>query len=676
MASSPFVVDTLRKRLWVNGFRPIPVITDDKRPVGMGWVARARQPIPEAANQWPTAQALSTGILCDGLVAVDIDADDPAIAGSILGLARQHLGLAPKRIRANSSRCLLVYRASEGEPRKQTVGSDKTKVEILGYGQQFVAFGQHPSGVPYEWENSHDPSTFPLSKVPVVTPEAVAAFVASVAAVLGVEAPSIPSTPLPASEEHKADMAEVSDSDCEYAKAALQAEVMSLSMLKPGNGRNAALNNAAHSLGTIIGNGSLDIETVEYALFEASTANGHVAKHGEQQTRATIKSGINAGIGKPRALPSQGGLGIELSGIDSVPLKQGKDKPRTKRAVALVSGTDIEEKPIEWLWNGYLPKGKLTLLAGDGGTGKSTISFNLTATITTAGQWPDGTLCVKPGNVLIFSTEDDPADTIKPRLIAAGADVARCSIITGTVDENGQRQPFDPSRDMDSLREAVAVLGGVSLLIVDPVISAVTGDMHKANDVRRGLQSVVDFAGECNCAVLGITHFSKGSAGRNSAERVIGSQAFAAFARMVLVAAKEEDSPRRVFTRAKSNNSLDTGGFSYSIEQVMLPSGIVTTKVVWGEALEGSSRSILAQVEGEETGTGAGQRGKAKQFLKQQLAHGPSSSKELMEHAKEMYGISGDTLRRAKDELGIEARKVGLGGWLWQLPSSGSLPIF
>ncbi|MDE1162302.1 MAG: AAA family ATPase [Acidobacteriaceae bacterium] len=669
MASSPFVVDTLRKRLWANGFRPIAVITDDKRPMGMGWVARARQPVPEAANQWPNAQALSTGILCDGLVVVDIDADDPTIAASILTLARQHLGLAPRRTRANSARCLLLYRAAEGEPRKQTINSDMGKVEILGYGQQFVAFGNHTSGVPYEWEGGHDPSTFPLSKAPVVTPEAVAAFVASAAALLGAEVAAIPPTPLAASEEQKAGMIEISDSDREYASAALQAEVTRLSMLKPGNGRNAALNTAAHSMGTIIGNGSLDLAAVANALFEASIANGHVSKHGEAQTRATIKSGINAGIGKPRALPSQGGSGIDLSGIDSVPLKQGKDKARTKRGVELTSMAEIEAKPIEWLWDGYLPKGKLTLLAGDGGTGKSTIAFSLAATIATAGQWPDGTLCNRHGNVIIWSSEDDPADTIKPRLMAMGADSARCSIISGAVDENGQRQAFDPSCDIDALRSAVASIGGVSLLIIDPIVTAVQGDMHKANDVRRGLQTIVDFAAEMNCAVLGITHFAKGTAGRNSADRVIGSQAFAAFARMVWAAAKEEDSDRRVFTRAKSNNSPDTGGFSYIIEQVALANGITASRIVWGDALEGSSRSILAEVE-EGLSKDNTQLGKAERFLLESLAHGPVPQRELMEHARELHSISANTLRRAKDKLGIEPRKNGMaGGWHWQLPN-------
>jgi AAA domain len=253
--------------------------------------------------------------------------------------------------------------------------------------------------------------------------------------------------------------------------------------------------------------------------------------------------------------------------------------------------------------------------------------------------------------------------------MAVGANDRRYGVISGTVDETGVSCPFDAARDMDALREAIAQIGGISLLIIDPVVTAVTGDMHKANDVRRSLQSIVDFAAECNCAVLGITHFAKGTAGKNSAERVIGSQAFAALARMVLATAKEEESDRRVFTRVKSNNSIDTGGFSYSIEALTLDQGIVATRVVWGEALEGSSRSILAEVEGDRNSEDASQLGIAKQFLIKYLANGPVPSKELMEHAREGIGVSANTLRAAKKDLGVIATKAAFaGGWMWALP--------
>jgi hypothetical protein len=463
------------------------------------------------------------------------------------------------------------------------------------------------------------------------------------------------------------------------AAAALADEVTKLRAMGDGSGRNKALNDAAHSLGTM--DGWIDLNEVANALFDASIANGYVAKDGEAAAKQTITSGLTAGQAKPRPLLSMPGdtdysdiMPMIRNGIEAYRRKRAA--PTTisaKRSVTLLQGSNIVEKPITWLWDGYLPSGKLTLLAGAGGTGKSTIAFSLAATITNGGNWPDGSRCNAIGNVLIWSSEDDPADTIKPRLMAVGANDSRYGVISGTVDEKGTPDSFDASRDMEGLREAVARIGGISLLIIDPIVTAVTGDMHKANDVRRSLQSIVDFAAECNCAVLGITHFAKGTAGRNSAERVIGSQAFAALARMVLVAAKEEESDRRVFTRAKSNNSIDTGGYSYTIEALTLNHGIVATRVVWGEALEGSSRSILAEVEGDVSDE-TSQLGIAKQFLIKQLSNGPAPSKELMEHAREGVGVSANTLRAAKKALGIEAAKTAFsGGWMWSLPRSGGV---
>lgn len=446
----------------------------------------------------------------------------------------------------------------------------------------------------------------------------------------------------------------VTDRERAFALAALADEVAKLTAMREGSGRNRALNEAAHSLGTM--DGWIDLNVVANALWEASIANGYVAKDGEAQTRATIESGINAGRSRPRPLLTSSVPEIDISamvanGIAAYKRQHpetstsGKSDKSSKRSVTLVQCSTIEAKNVSWLWNGFIPQGKLTLLAGAGGTGKSTLAFNFAAIVSTAGMWPDGSRCNVAANVLVWSSEDDAADTITPRLMAVGANLSRCGIISGAIDENGLRCPFDAARDMDQLREATQQIGGVSLLIIDPIVTAVTGDMHKANDVRRSLQAIVDFAAEMNCSVLGVTHFAKGTAGKNSAERVIGSQAFAALARMVLVAAKQEESDRRVFTRAKSNNSVDTGGFSYTIEAVELQSGIIATRVVWGEALEGSSRSILAKVEGDSREDGEKMKA-AKQFLIEMLSNGPAPAKELLVYAREGYGITDDIYYR------------------------------
>jgi putative DNA primase/helicase len=270
--------------------------------------------------------------------------------------------------------------------------------------------------------------------------------------------------------------------------------------------------------------------------------------------------------------------------------------------VKLISATTIEPEAINWLWHSHLARGKLSILAGVAGTGKSTVAFDLAATVSKGGLWPDDSKCPQPGNVLIWSGEDDPADTIIPRLIAAAADLSRVHIITGGKAPDGSPLPFDPASDVPRLREEINRIGGAALMIIDPIVSAVAGDMHKANDVRRGLQAVIDLSAAFDCSVVGISHFSKGSKGSSPQERVIGSQAFAALARLVLVCAKSEDGDTRVLMRAKSNISLDHGGFNYNIVPVTIQGRhgpIDTTKVEWGEPLEGNARDILSEMEGE-----------------------------------------------------------------------------
>lgn len=201
--------------------------------------------------------------------------------------------------------------------------------------------------------------------------------------------------------------------------------------------------------------------------------------------------------------------------------------------VVLLNGADLTPEPVQWLWNGWLALGKLHILAGAPGQGKTTLAMAVAATVSIGGRWPDGGRSL-PGRVVIWTGEDDPADTLLPRLIAAGADRARCHFVSG-VDCNGRALPFDPAQHLQALQAEIRKLGDVRLLVVDPVVSAVAGDSHKNTEVRRALQPLVDLAAACGCAVLGISHFSKGGAGQDPAQRVVGSIAFTAVARVVLV---------------------------------------------------------------------------------------------------------------------------------------------
>lgn len=215
----------------------------------------------------------------------------------------------------------------------------------------------------------------------------------------------------------------------------------------------------------------------------------------------------------------------------------GADRIRGSK-VTLVCGSEIVPRKLSWCWQGWIARGKMQIIAGPPGSGKTTVALSFTATITQGGQWPDGTCHPGGGNVVVWSGEDDPEDTLVPRLIAAGADLGHVFLIRGVLDA-GQERPFDPAKDMAGLEEAIRLIGGAELIIVDPIVSAVGGDSHKNGETRRALQPLVDLAAKTHAALLGISHLSKNTGGRDPVERVTGSIAFSAVARLVMIAAKE-----------------------------------------------------------------------------------------------------------------------------------------
>lgn len=334
--------------------------------------------------------------------------------------------------------------------------------------------------------------------------------------------------------------------------------------------------------------------------------------------------------------------------------------------VILISAQDLQPQSISWLWKGWIAEGKLHLLAGQPGQGKTTIAIAFCATVSAGSAWPDDSSCAV-GNVLIWSGEDDATDTLLPRLIAAGAERSRCHFITG-VRRSGEVQSFDPARDMLDLEKQIDRIGNVKLLVLDPIVSVVTGDSHSNTEVRRALQPLVDLANRKNIALLGITHFSKGSAGVDPMMRVIGSVAFAGVARTVFVAQKTSDTEegsKGIFAKAKANSATSSGGFAYFIEQVTISDQIETSRISWDEELEGSAYELFS----EATEAHQDERSnELQEMLRAELANGLRQAREVVQ-SLEGNGFSKNQIKRASKSIGVKKVKQGMhGGWTWSLP--------
>ena len=338
--------------------------------------------------------------------------------------------------------------------------------------------------------------------------------------------------------------------------------------------------------------------------------------------------------------------------------------------VVLRCGSTIEPKPIHWLWPGWLARSRLHLLAGDAGVGKTSVAIALAATVTAGGQWPDGTSCDK-GRVVFFTTEDDVADTVIPRLLACGGDPAHFYVVESTRIA-GKLQPFEPGRDIGRLSEAIQKLGGASMLILDPVVTAVSGDYNSASDVRRGMQKVGDLAAASGCVTLGITHFSKGGASSsNPALRVSGSNSFGAVARAVLACAKVMEADggfRRLLVRVKANSMADHGGFCYELDQVDVRPGISAQRVVWVEAVEGEARYLLADVAPSSDDSS---ESSPVSVLKGLLTPECWTPQKTVEKDMKEAGFSEKQIRTASAKLMVKKQKGASGkedGWYWRLP--------
>lgn len=346
----------------------------------------------------------------------------------------------------------------------------------------------------------------------------------------------------------------------------------------------------------------------------------------------------------------------------SAPPKSGK----AANAVTLVWDcmAEVDPEPVDWIWSGRLARGKLTLVAGDPGLGKSQISLDVAARITTGSQFPDGD-AAPAGSVLVLTAEDAAKDTVRPRLEAAGADLGRVHRLKTAMYQGGATT-FSLQNDLAALGEKLNQVGDVTLVIIDPVTSYMGSkiDLHRVTDVRAVLEPLAAWAEDHHVAVLGITHPPK-NAPPKALHAIVGSIAYVAAARLVFLAVEEPETERRLFLAVKNNLAPLAPGLGYSLTQTIIGKGIVASHVTWDSApVTVSANEALAATNGGHNRA----MSEAKDFLREELADGPRGAQDIKK-AAQAAGLSWATIRRAQENLGIKPRKTGLdGGWQWQLP--------
>jgi hypothetical protein len=325
---------------------------------------------------------------------------------------------------------------------------------------------------------------------------------------------------------------------------------------------------------------------------------------------------------------------------------------------------DVEPTKIDWLWPQKIPLGRITLVAGRPGLGKSFATCDLIARVTTGNLFPDGSSGCIPGSVILIACEDDPSDTIRPRLDAHGADASKVHLLSGfeTTTGDGTTETLFNLNHVDILNQTVAAVPDCKLIVVDP-IGSYLGAGTKANsdnDVRAVLAPIDKIAKDTGAAVLIIAHTRKATA-NFADDMVMGSRAFTGIARAVWHVMQDPDvESKRLFLPGKCNITSKQSGLSFTITGT-------PAAIEWGDVEQRSANDIALAASGGDSESGSA-IGEAADWLNHKLGDGQRSATEIKAEAK-ADGLSEKTLHRASRNLGV-VKKPGHfgGGWVWELP--------
>ena len=347
--------------------------------------------------------------------------------------------------------------------------------------------------------------------------------------------------------------------------------------------------------------------------------------------------------------------------------EEPRDDEQTRETLCAIRGSEVTIRPVEWLCENTIPRGKVAVLDGNPGLGKSLITVDLAARVTTGRPMPDGSQGLE-GDVVAISFEDDAKDTIVPRFLAAFGDGPRIHIADSVESPAFGRNPLEIPEHVDAL-EAYVTKWKAVLVVIDPLMAALGADVRSGidHDIRRALMPLRSMAERTGAAVVLVRHLNKATKVTDPILRGGGSIGIIGAARAGLVVAKDpEDERQRILAVTKSNLGPD--------DRMALRYRVVTddtygvAAVDWLGRCDTSAEDLLRPAE-PESGTGPA-LSEAVGLLSEYLAGGPRSA---VEAKKYMHGtdVSGRTLDRAKKKLGVRTRRRMDGQtpeWWWELP--------
>lgn len=449
-----------------------------------------------------------------------------------------------------------------------------------------------------------------------------------------------------------------------YALSVLEGELRAAASALPGE-RHEMLFKAAARCGDYIHTQAFTYNEAFSGLMEAARQCGLDQDPGEDVEK-TIRDGLAKGMSNPQEVPDrplapQPRLKLDAPIaperiVSSAPLRIEGVDPGEDPTIP----TDlIDPKEVKWLYPGRIASGMLTLFAGAGSQGKSTVAYDLAARITNGEEWPEAQgECAEVGNVLLVNSEDSAAHIIVPRLIAAGANRSRCRVL-----KTQYRDRFTLT-DVVTLDSAFCWMQGVSMVVIDPAPAYLGKANENSNsEVQQSLRMLHAWAEQRDVAVVLVTHINKGPAsGKASAvSRIMGSAAWVNSVRQAHIFVADPDDHRAsIWIPVKSNIAAKPNALHYRI--VDSPAG---AKVDW---LGLSDLSADEAMEGEKKPRGEA----AAEWLKQYLSKDggrPAHAKQVIEDGKKA-GFGRDSVYKAADSLGLKREKrAGVAGaiWYWSL---------